>query len=216
MKFNLKVSEGDLATAEAPKESGGSKMLQPGVHQVQISEVVEDGSPMADDTWVKLKVTYEDKEGKTLRKQLLLVPTQSLDYGPDRKQGPKRNLLAFLNALGEDVSAKTLPATVSKWFEKPQRLVNQRLEVKVGYSNAHVKYLGKDSFQLVDAKEQPVLNSSGEPVMATDRQSLELYAKQVGLRFDAYPSVIAYGEPLAKQKPSKKVAAAQSEDEDLF
>lgn len=216
MKFNLKVSETDLDVSTPSRESSsGPRFLQPGTHQVKITEVVDDGAPMADETWLKLKITYEDKEGKTLRKQLLLVPTQSLDYGSDRKQGPKRNLLSFLSALGEDVSVKTLPQTVSKWFEKPQRLVNQRLEVKVGYSNSHAKYISKDNFQLVDAKDQPILDVNGEPISAPDRQSVELCAKQMGLRFDAYPSVIGYGEPLAKQKPAKKLAAS-SEEEDLF
>ena len=215
MKFNLKVSETDLEVSTPSKESTGPKFLQPGTHQVKITEVVEDGNPIADETWLKLKITYEDKGGKSLRKQLLLVPTESLDYGPDHKQGPKRNLLSFLNAIGEDVSVKTLPQTVSKWFEKPQRLVNQRLEVKVGYSNSHAKYLGKDSFQLVDSKEQPILDQNGEPVSASDRQSLELCAKQMGMRFDAFPSVIGYGEPVSKQKPTKKVVSQEAE-EDLF
>lgn len=214
MKFNLKVSETDLDTVTTNKESTGPKMLQPGVHQVRITEVVEDGPPVADDTWIKFKITYEDKEGKSLRKQLLLVPTESLDYGTDRKQGPKRNLLSFLNALGEDVSVKTLPQTVSKWFEKSQRLVNQRLEVKVGYSNNHAKYLGKDSFQLVDAKDQPVLDSNGNPVIASDRQSIEMYAKQAGMRFDIFPSVISYGEPVTKHKAAKKVVS--SDEDGLF
>lgn len=214
MKFNVKVSEQDLQSSSKESSSSGPKFLQPGTHQVKITEVVDDGAPQADETWVKLKITYEDKEGKSLRKQLLLVPTQSLDYGPDRKQGPKRNLLAFLNALGESVSAKTLPQIISKWFEKPQRLVNQRLEVKVGYSNNHAKYLGKNSFQLMDSKEQPVTDESGQPIIAADRQALELIAQQRGLRFDAFPSVVAFGEPLAKQAPSKKIAA--SEEEDLF
>jgi hypothetical protein len=215
MKFNVKVSEQDLQSNSKDSSSSGPKFLQPGTHQVKITEVVDDGSPVADETWLKLKITYEDKEGKSLRKQLLLVPTQSLDYGPDRKQGPKRNLLAFLNALGENVSAKTLPQIISKWFEKPQRLVNQRLEVKVGYSNHHAKYIGKNSFQLVDAKEQPAMDESGQPIMAADRQAIELIAQQRGLRFDAFPSVIAFGEPLAKQAPSKKVTASEDE-EDLF
>lgn len=214
MKFNVKVSEQDLQTNSKESPSSGPKFLQPGTHQVKITDVVDDGSPQADDTWIKLKLTYEDKEGKSLRSQLLLVPTQSLDYGPDRKQGPKRNLLAFLNALGESVSAKTLPQTISKWFEKPQRLVNQRLEVKVGYSNAHAKYISKGNFQLVDSKEQPILDSNSEPISASDRKALELIAQERRLRFDAFPSVIAFGEPLAKQVPSKKVAA--SEEEDLF
>lgn len=214
MKFNVKVSEQDLQTSSKETSSSGPKFLQPGTHQVKITDVVDDGSPQADDTWIKLKLTYEDKEGKSLRNQLLLVPTQSLDYGPDRKQGPKRNLLAFLNALGESVSAKTLPQTISKWFEKPQRLVNQRLEVKVGYSNAHAKYISKGNFQLVDSKEQPILDSNGEPISASDRKALEMIAQERGLRFDAFPNVIAFGEPLAKQAPSKKIAA--SEEEDLF
>lgn len=215
MKFNVKVSEQDLQTSSTKEtSSSGPKFLQPGTHQVKITEVVDDGSPQADETWIKLKLTYEDKEGKSLRKQLLLVPTQSLDYGADRKQGPKRNLLAFLNSLGENVSAKTLPQIISKWFEKPQRLVNQRLEVKVGYSNAHAKYISKGCFQLVDSKEQPILSETGEPIQASDRQSVELIAQQRGLRFDAFPSVVAFGEPLAKQAPSKKIAA--SEEEDLF
>lgn len=216
MKFNVKVSEQDLQPASKETTSSGPRFLQPGTHQVKITEVVDDGAPQADDTWIKLKITYEDKEGKSLRKQLLLVPTQSLDYGPDRKQGPKRNLLAFLNALGENVSAKTLPQIISKWFEKSQRLVNQRLEVKVGYSNHHAKYLGKNSFQLVDSKEQPVLDENGQPLVTADRQSLELLAQERGYRFDAFPSVIAFGEPLAKQAPSKKVASQATDEEDLF
>jgi hypothetical protein len=217
MKFNVKVKEEDLQSAQRSEgSSSGPKFLQPGTHQVKITEVVDDGATVADSTWIKLKLTYEDKEGKTLRKQLLLVPTESLDYGADRKQGPKRNLLAFLNALGESVSAKTLPQTISKWFEKPQRLVNQRLEVKVGYSNPHAKYISKGCFQLVDSKEQPVLDESGEPIQASDRQSVELIAKQRGMRFDAFPSVIAFGEPLAKQAPSKKASAPSEDEEDLF
>jgi hypothetical protein len=216
MKFNVKVSEQDLQSSSKETISSGPKFLQPGTHQVKITDVTDDGAPQADDTWVKLKITYEDKEGKSLRNQLLLVPTQSLDYGPDRKQGPKRNLLAFLNALGENVSAKTLPQTISKWFEKSQRLVNQRLEIKVGYSNSHAKYLGKNNFQLVDSKEQPVLDSNGEPISAADRKALELMAQQRGLRFDAYPSVVAFGEPIAKQAPSKKVASQATDEEDLF
>lgn len=215
MKFNVKVSEQDLETSSSKESSSsGPRFLQPGTHQVKITEVVDDGAPQADESWVKLKLTYEDKEGKSLRKQLLLVPTESLDYGSDRKQGPKRNLLAFLNALGENVSAKTLPQIISKWFEKPQRLVNQRLEVKVGYSNSHAKYVSKGNFQLVDSKEQPILDSAGEPISAADRKALELIAQERGLRFDAFPSVVAFGEPLAKQAPSKKIAA--SEEEDLF
>lgn len=215
MKFNVKVSEQDLQSSSSKEtSSSGPKFLQPGTHQVKITEVVDDGCPQADETWIKLKITYEDKEGKSLRKQLLLVPTQSLDYGPDRKQGPKRNLLAFLNALGENVSAKTLPQIISKWFEKPQRLVNQRLEVRVGYSNHHAKYIGKNNFQLVDSKEQLVLDTEGQPIAAADRQALELIAQERGLRFDAFPSVVAFGEPLAKQVPSKKVTT--TEEEDLF
>jgi hypothetical protein len=214
MKFNVKVSEQDLQSPSRETISSGPKFLQPGTHQVKITDVVDDGAPQADDTWIKLKLTYEDKEGKSLRNQLLLVPTQSLDYGPDRKQGPKRNLLAFLNALGESVSAKTLPQTISKWFEKPQRLVNQRLEVKVGYSNSHAKYLGKSNFQLVDSKEEPILGSDGAPISAPDRKALELLANSLGLRFDAYPSVIAFGEPISKQAASKKVA--KEDEEDLF
>jgi len=212
MKFALKVKEEDLQVRGNESSSSGPKFLQPGTHQVKITEVVEDSAPIADATWVKLKLTYEDKEGKSLRKQMLLVPTESLDYGPDRKQGPKRNLLSFLNALGESVSAKSLPQVVSKWFEKPQRLVNQRLEVKVGYSNPHAKYISKGVFQLVDSKEQPVLNEQGEPIQSADRQSIELIAKQRGLRFDAFPSVIAFGEPLAKQAPSKKIASNDEDD----
>lgn len=215
MKFNVKVSEYDLQPSSKESSLSGPKFLQPGTHQVKITEVIDDGAPQADETWLKLKITYEDKEGKSLRKQLLLVPTQSLDYGPDRKQGPKRNLLAFLNALGESVSAKTLPQIISKWFEKPQRLVNQRLEVKVGYSNPHAKYLGKNSFQLVDSKDQPVFDDNGQPLVTADRQSLELLAQERGYRFDAFPSVIAFGEPLAKQAPSKKIAAP-TDEEDLF
>lgn len=215
MKFNVKVSEQDLQPSSSRETiPGGPRFLQPGTHQVKITDVVDDGAPQADDTWVKLKVTYEDKEGKSLRNQLLLVPTQSLDYGPDRKQGPKRNLLAFINALGESVSAKSLPQTISKWFEKPQRLVNQRIEVKVGYSNSHAKYLGKNNFQLVDSKEQPVLDSSGNPISAADRKALEMLAQERGLRFDAFPSVIAFGEPLAKQAASKKVS--KEDEEELF
>lgn len=214
MKFNVKVKEEDLQSASRSGEaSSGPKFLQPGTHQVKITEVVDDGPTVADATWLKLKITYEDKDGKSLRKQLLLVPTESLDYGPDRKQGPKRNLLAFLNALGESVSAKNLPQIISKWFEKPQRLVNQRLEVKVGYSNPHAKYISKGNFQLVDSKEQPVLDN-GEPISAADRNAIELIAKERGMRFDAFPSVVSFGEPLAKQAPSKKIAA--SEEEDLF
>lgn len=214
MKFNVKVSEQDLQSTTTKTISAGPGFLQPGTHQVKITDVEEQGNPVADDTWVKLKITYEDKEGKSLRNQLLLVPTQSLDYGSDRKQGPKRNLLAFLNALGESVSAKTLPQTISKWFEKPQRLVNQRLEVKVGYSNPHAKYMGKNSFQLVDSKEQPVLDPDGSPIVAADRKALELLAQSQGMRFDAYPSVISFGEPIAKQAASKKVT--QSEDDLLL
>lgn len=212
MKFNVKVTEQDLQVSGSKESSNGPKFLQPGTHQVKITEVVEDGSPAADSTWVKLKITYEDKEGKSLRKQLLLVPTESLEYGADRKQAPKRNLLSFLNALGENVSAKNLPQTISKWFEKPQRLVNQRLEVKVGYSNSHAKYVSKGNFQLVDSKEQPVLDGEGLPISAPDRQSIELCAKQMGMRFDAYPSVIGYGEPLAKQAPTKKLAVPDEDD----
>lgn len=212
MKFNIKVKEEDLQVKGGESNNSGPKFLQPGTHQVKITEVVEDSAPLADSTWIKLKLTYEDKEGKSLRKQMLLVPTESLDYGPDRKQGPKRNLLSFLNAIGESVSAKNLPQVISKWFEKPQRLVNQRLEVKVGYSNAHAKYISKGVFQLVDSKEQPITNEQGEPIQAADRQSIELIAKQRGLRFDAFPSVIAFGEPLAKQAPSKKIAASDEDD----
>lgn len=215
MKFNVKVNEQDLQpTSRTETVSAGPRFLQPGTHQVKITDVEDQGCPQADETWVKLKITYEDKEGKSLRNQLLLVPTQSLDYGSDRKQGPKRNLLAFLNALGESVSAKTLPQTISKWFEKPQRLVNQRLEVKVGYSNPHAKYIGKNNFQLVDSKEQPVLDSNGEPISAADRKALEMIAQERGMRFDAYPSVVAFGEPLAKQAATKK--AATSEEDDLL
>lgn len=215
MKFNVKVNEQDLQTSTRNETiSSGPRFLQPGTHQVKITDVVDDGCPQADETWVKLKITYEDKEGKSLRNQLLLVPTESLDYGPDRKQGPKRNLLAFLNALGESVSAKTLPNTISRWFEKPQRLVNQRIEVKVGYSNSHAKYVGKNNYQLVDSKEQPVLDERGEVISAADRKALEMLAQQRGLRFDAYPSVVAFGEPITKQTTSKKVGT--SEEEDLF
>jgi len=212
MKFNVKVSEQDLQPAQSKTISAGPGFLQPGTHQVKITDVEEQGPTIADDTWVKFKITYEDKEGKTLRNQLLLVPTQSLDYGPDKKQGPKRNLLAFLNALGESVSVKSLPQTISKWFEKPQRLINQRLEVKVGYSNPHAKYMGKNSFQLVDSKEQPVLDPDGSPIVAADRKALELLAQSRGMRFDAYPSVVAFGEPLAKQVPTKKAAASEEDD----
>jgi hypothetical protein len=212
MKFALKVKEEDLQVRGNESSSSGPKFLQPGTHQVKITEVVEDSAPIADATWLKLKITYEDKDGKSLRKQMLMVPTESLDYGPDRKQGPKRNLLSFLNALGENVSAKNLPQLVSKWFEKSQRLVNQRIEVKVGYSNAHAKYISKGCFQLVDSKEQPITDEQGEPVQSADRQSIELIAKQRGLRFDAFPSVIGFGEPLAKQAPVKKVVVDDEED----
>ena len=107
---------------------------------------------------------------------------------------------------------KTLPQTISKWFEKPQRLVNQRLEVKVGYSNPHAKYMGKNSFQLVDSKEQAVLDPDGSPIVAADRKALEMLAQSRGMRFDAFPSVISFGEPLVKQAATKKAAASEEDD----
>ena len=71
--------------------------------------------------------------------------------------------------------------------------------------------MGKNSFQLVDSKDQPVLDPDGSPIVAADRKALEMLAQSRGMRFDAYPSVVAFGEPLAKQAASKKAAASEDD-----
>lgn len=198
-KFQLVGTE--LPTLEEVSQKSGSKrednskFFKPGKHEVQIEAVEYRGPAKNDENWGNLMLTLKGT-GEKSTKTFLLFPFkggEGIKYGEKKTTMVYKKLLQFLAAVGQDVSpasvAKNLPDLVNGG------LVGLNVAIVVDYQRAHVKYVrqGDQTVCKIALSDKTILkDAAGEELIFSDRDSAQAHMENLGIKYDAFPSVISY------------------------
>lgn len=190
-----------------------AKFIDKGKHEVTIQDAVWEGEAKVDPTWHKLRLTYADSSGATIR-EWILVPTTSAKYGPEKKDGVFLKLQRFLSCLGFDITRDTADTLVPQVFRDITKLIGLKVCIQVGYRAHHINYVSKGKYTLSTTEGEPIKDANGV-VEFQDRKAAEEYCTMFNLDLSKYPDVQRYfpameSNNLAKFSSAKKVSKAFS------
>lgn len=226
-KFDgFKVS-GDLpeefsAPAEKKEKQDNGKpwSFKPGKYDdCVISAVEELADPCrADPTWIKLRVTF--KLDRREIRHLVLVPTQDLTYGPERKATCFNMLQRFLKAFGVELTTSNAQELIPGIFSDPNCLIGQKATITVGHQGYYSYYLDRNTYHCYDKFDKPVCEKgTANPVCFPSSDAVANFVEDhMHKEFSAFPNVrtiepakVPSTKPLYLPKkkedtPKKKVA----------
>ena len=161
-----------------------------------------------DPTWISVGVGIA--HGDKVTNHFIMVPTEKLTYGDDAITMPFLGLCKFMNAIGiADFDRKTASKYLQLFFTDPSKLFGLKVNVKMGYRNAHVQYISKGKYHVLNAKEEPVAkNTDGTPQVFNDMDSACAFMEQTmpQVKMQRFVEVVEILAPKTKNDLSKPAA----------
>ena len=210
-KFDLSSmalkSDDELKDALKGSTGDGGKTFKPGKHEVTIQSSEFMGIVESDDTWARYRVIFEGAGGKTIR-DTIMVPLKDITSfkKADGKTSnfPGRKCKQFLEAVGAEVTIKTLGDVLKTYFGKDNALVGLNLCVDVAYQGNHVKYLGKNA---AGDMQLGLVNRKGERIDGTPTfgsyDEANKYAEDNSVVIKRFPDVDSYSVSSTPNKRPK-------------
>ncbi len=176
-KPELSKSEYDARAAQ----SSGNFLQDPGTYDLMIKTFTFDESlNQKDSAWIGAKAELESPEGKTMRHSLLIpVECRNSFLFQGTSTFPLEKLQEFLRGLGVQFDYENGMDQVAQVFGDPEQLIGKTIRATLGYKGPHVKYVGKDQFQVVD-KDHETPKVDG--VFAT-KEAARAAAQEAGLKY---------------------------------
>lgn len=203
---SIKTDEELNAVQENSKKE--DKFFKPGKYEVVIDSVEYTGQAPNDPNWGKLTVTYKGTGEKTI-KDFLLIPFADVKYGVKGTLYPFRKIQKFGQALGTEVTVKTVEAAMKQLFANPVKLKGRAVGIEVGYEKGHVKYMGKTpegskQYSLADRDGNPIRDNAMNVAVFPDFDAAYAYAEENKIPVDRFPRILDYAQSsLAAAAPAK-------------
>jgi hypothetical protein len=220
-KFKLDLTAEEVQEVDKGfKSNSGPKALGVGLHEVAIEKVEEKGPSNGDPSWERLNLTLVASNGGFTYLNLL-VPTESLKYGPENKLWAWKKLKEFLKATGYEVTEENAPEILAAAFSNPSTLVGHKYQVELKFTGHHAQVLeDKTGIALVDRDGVVETDEDGDPIVLPTFGEIKDAAKELGLWYEGYPQVVGYGKkftnPLATKKKTglttKKISLPSKEN----
>lgn len=164
--------------------------FKPGLYKDCVIKSVEEMADpcKADPTWIKLKVTIAH-DRREIRK-LVLVPTESITYGPDQTSGPFGMLIKFLAAFGVELNTKNSGTVIPDVFSDPSCFVGQRCDITVGHNGHYAHYVDRNTYHLYSRSDRPICEKgTANPISFPSADACEVYCEHHKIEFSPWPEV---------------------------
>lgn len=173
----FKVTAADEAAFEANQKQ--SNILNPGIYEMTVKNVIVNGVSAKDDAWTSVKIEFEAAGGQT-RTGLLQVPTGGKPtFGETATLVPLTSIYDFLSAVGLlPVRTKKVDASVlDEVYEALSgalkgdlaNLVGAHVKATLGYKGRYLTVVESADGRKIQLVEKdgstPVVDSSGKPYL---------------------------------------------------
>ncbi len=219
-KFNFSGMDLDKSLDELlPADKGNKpKNFRPGAYDVVIKGIENKGASESDNTWLKLVVTLEGTDGRTIT-NLLMIPTARLHFNTASGKGgnlPATRLRGFVSSLGYRVeTASDLVAVGQRLIENGASFIGMNIGIQVDYQGTHIAVDGKDAatdkpiFVLRRGNKDKLLDTTtGKPVVFSAYDAAKNYAETVLKAKVSYPEVVRW----SKSQVENDLSGESSED----
>lgn len=187
-------------------QSSGTFIQDPGTYDLMIKTFTFDEALNAKDSaWIGAKVELENTDGKTMRHSVLIpVECRNSFLFQGTSTFPLEKLQELLRGLGVQFDYENGMEQIGQIFGNPEQLIGKTIRASLGYKGPHVKYIGKDQFQVVDKDD---VTPKVDGLFAT-KEAARAAAQEAGLKFvDKNADYINVTQIFTAKEPVINVAA---------